>query len=146
MRLTIAPRTRWGRIRVLLIASILPVFFLLIWLFTIKMPGPSFSGPLPPLTPNQAQPRDELKRHVTALAHDIGVRSDEEYANVGRRVGSLVILERGNSAIMITDTAPYRNPFYHPPQDTPDQLDYDRMARVVHGLTHVVRAIANPDR
>src|SRR6266567_7785163 len=35
----------------LLIASILPIFFLLIWLFTIKMPGPSFSGPLPPLTP-----------------------------------------------------------------------------------------------
>jgi Zn-dependent M28 family amino/carboxypeptidase len=49
----------------------------------------------------------------------------------------------GYPAIMITDTAPYRNPFYHTPQDTPDKLDYDRMARVVHGLTHVVRALAN---
>src|SRR2546426_1815512 len=49
----------------------------------------------------------------------------------------------GYRAIMITDTAPYRNPFYHTPQDTPDKLDYDRMARVVHGLAHVVRAVAN---
>jgi len=49
----------------------------------------------------------------------------------------------GYHAIMITDTAPYRNPFYHAPQDTPDKLDYGRMARVVHGLTRVVRAIAN---
>ncbi|HEV8383065.1 MAG TPA: M28 family peptidase, partial [Gemmatimonadales bacterium] len=45
-------------------------------------------------------------------------------------------------AIMITDTAPYRNPFYHTPEDTADKLDFDRMARVVDGLTHVVRALA----
>ena len=49
----------------------------------------------------------------------------------------------GYRAIMITDTAPYRNPFYHTPQDTADKLDYARMARVVDGLTYVVRAIAN---
>src|SRR5262245_33307372 len=84
MRWALIPRTRWGRIRMLLIASILPIFFLVIWLFTIKMPGPSFSGPLPPLTPNQQQLRAELQRHVTVLAHDIGVRSDDEYGNVGR--------------------------------------------------------------
>jgi len=46
-------------------------------------------------------------------------------------------------AIMITDTALFRNPFYHTPEDTADKLDYGRMARVVHGLTHVVRALAN---
>jgi Zn-dependent M28 family amino/carboxypeptidase len=46
-------------------------------------------------------------------------------------------------AIMISDTAPYRYPFYHTPEDTPDKLDYDRMARVVDGLAHVVRALAN---
>jgi len=49
----------------------------------------------------------------------------------------------GYPAIMITDTALFRNPFYHTPQDTPDKLDYARMARVVHGMTHVVRALAN---
>lgn len=340
MRLAIVPRTRWGRIRMIAIASILPLFFLVIWLFTTKMPGPAFSGPLPPLTPNQEELRGELRRHVAMLAQEIGVRSDAQYANVQRaasyiertltalgyqvvsheftaynrtyrnleatlrgtnRPQEVVILgahydsarkapgaddnasgvagvlalarvfarerqtrtvrfvffpneeppsfptaamgsrhyatdarqrsdqivamlsiesigyydtEKGSQrypfplnlaypdvgdfigfvsnlrsrpllvraiaafrahaalptqgaaapswvpgvwwsdhwsfwregypAIMITDTAPYRNPFYHTPQDTPDKLDYDRMARVVHGLTHVVRAIANP--
>jgi Zn-dependent M28 family amino/carboxypeptidase len=50
----------------------------------------------------------------------------------------------GYPAIMITDTAPYRNPFYHTPADAPDKLDYARMARVVDGLTHVVRELATP--
>jgi hypothetical protein len=43
---------------------------------------------------------------------------------------------------MITDTAPFRNPFYHTTQDTPDKLDYDRMARVVGGLEAVVGDLA----
>ncbi len=332
---------RWGRIRLLAIASILPLLFLVIWLFTVKMPGPAFRGPLPPLTPNQELIRAGLQRHVQALAGEIGVRSDETYPNVQRaaayierrlkdlgytvvsqeytarnrnyrnieatlpgvpghahevvilgahydtaegapgaddnasgvagvlelarifaqerqartirfvffpneeppsfptadmgsrqyataarasndqivamlsiesigyydldkgsqrypfplnlaypNVGDFIgfvsnlksrsLLHRaigafrahatlptqgaaapawvpgvwwsdhwsfwrvGYPAIMITDTAPYRNPFYHTPQDTPDKLDYDRMARVVHGLTHVVRALAAP--
>lgn len=66
------------------IASILPLLFLIIWLFTVKMPGPAFSGPLPPLTPHQETLRAGLQRHVQALAGDIGVRSDETYANVQR--------------------------------------------------------------
>jgi Zn-dependent M28 family amino/carboxypeptidase len=49
---------------------------------------------------------------------------------------------QGYRAIMITDTAPFRNPFYHTPQDTPDKLDYDRMARVVDGLEAVVADLA----
>ena len=323
------------------LAAILPLLFLAIWLFTVKMPGPAFAGPLPPLTPNQELIRAGLQRDVQALAGDIGVRSDETYSNVQRaavyierrlkdlgftvmsqeytardhsyrnieatlsglpghahevvilgahydtaedapgaddnasgvagvlelarifaqehqartirfvffpneeppsfptadmgsrqyataarerndqivamlsiesigyydmdkgsqrypfplnlaypNVGDFIgfvsnlrsrsLLHRaigafrahatlptqgaaapawvpgvwwsdhwsfwrvGYPAIMITDTAPYRNPFYHTPQDTPDKLDYDRMARVVHGLTHVVRALAAP--
>jgi Zn-dependent M28 family amino/carboxypeptidase len=50
---------------------------------------------------------------------------------------------QGYRAIMITDTAPYRNPFYHTPDDTPDKLDYPRMARVVDGIGAVVRALAS---
>jgi hypothetical protein len=42
---------------------------------------------------------------------------------------------------MITDTAPYRNPHYHGATDTPDTLDYDRLARVVHGLSKMIRAL-----
>ena len=46
--------------------------------------------------------------------------------------------QQGYPAIMVTDTAPFRNPNYHQPTDKPDTLDYDRMARVVHGLVGVV--------
>ncbi len=337
--MAIVPRTRWGRIRMLAITGILPLLFLVIWLFTVKMPGPTFRGPLAALTPDQRQLRDALERHVRTLAQDIGVRSDQSYRNVERAaayiertltqlgyrvvpheysarglvwrnleatltgasrpqevvvvgahydsaeeapgaddnasgvagvlelarlfagtpqartirfvlfpneeppsfptaamgsrhyataarqrneqivammsiesigyydtekgsqrypfplnlaypdVGDFIgfvsnlksrpLLHRaidafrthatfptqgaaapswvpgvwwsdhwsfwreGYPAIMITDTAPYRYPFYHTPQDTPDKLDYDRMARVVDGLTHVVRALAN---
>src|SRR6267378_6980928 len=84
MRLGLIPRTRWGRIRMLVIASVLPVLFLVIWLFTVRMPGPAFVGRLPPLTPNQELIRAGLERHVRALAHDVGVRSNETYANVQR--------------------------------------------------------------
>jgi len=47
--------------------------------------------------------------------------------------------QEGYPAIMVTDTAPFRNPNYHLPTDKPDTLDYDRMARVTLGLFHVAR-------
>src|SRR6266446_3152291 len=75
---------RWGRIRMIAIAGILPLLILALWVFIVKMPGPAFSGPLPPLTPNQELIRAGLQRHVRVLAHDIGVRSDQTYANVLR--------------------------------------------------------------
>lgn len=40
----------------------------------------------------------------------------------------------GYPAVMITDTAFYRNPNYHTPDDTHDTLDYQRMAKVVYGV------------
>jgi hypothetical protein len=46
--------------------------------------------------------------------------------------------EEGYPAIMVTDTAVFRNPNYHQPTDKLDTLDYDRTARVVHGLLRVV--------
>lgn len=44
----------------------------------------------------------------------------------------------GYPAVMITATAPFRNPHYHTARDVPNTLDYDRMARVVLGLSHVL--------
>jgi Zn-dependent M28 family amino/carboxypeptidase len=41
-------------------------------------------------------------------------------------------------AVMVTDTAFYRNPHYHMDTDTPDTLDYTRFALVVDGLQAVV--------
>ena len=37
-------------------------------------------------------------------------------------------------AMMLTDTAFFRNPNYHMSTDTPDTLDYRRMAQVVEAL------------
>ncbi|THB65495.1 MAG: M28 family peptidase [Desulfovibrio sp.] len=48
----------------------------------------------------------------------------------------------GYPAAMVTDTAFKRNRNYHTPGDTPDTLDYDRMARVVHGMARVVADLA----
>ncbi len=48
----------------------------------------------------------------------------------------------GVPAIMVTDTAPFRYPHYHKASDTPDKVDYDRMARVVLGLKRVVLKLA----
>jgi hypothetical protein len=43
---------------------------------------------------------------------------------------------------MVTDTAPFRYPHYHEAEDTPDKLDYGRLARVVAGLERVVGELA----
>ena len=48
----------------------------------------------------------------------------------------------GYPALMVTDTALFRNPHYHAATDTPDTLDYERMAMVVEGLTGVVEELA----
>lgn len=44
----------------------------------------------------------------------------------------------GLPAVMVTDTAFLRNPNYHTSGDTPDTLDYRRMAQVVDGLYGVI--------
>jgi Zn-dependent M28 family amino/carboxypeptidase len=50
---------------------------------------------------------------------------------------------RGYRAVMVTDTAPFRYPSYHTEEDTLEKIDYDRLARVVGGLEHVVQELAN---
>jgi hypothetical protein len=46
--------------------------------------------------------------------------------------------QAGYPAVMVTDTALFRYPYYHTAEDTPDHIDYDRLARVVGGLERVV--------
>ncbi len=48
----------------------------------------------------------------------------------------------GVPALMITDTAPFRYPWYHLPGDTPEKVDYTKVARVVSGLEAMVRGWA----
>jgi Zn-dependent M28 family amino/carboxypeptidase len=42
--------------------------------------------------------------------------------------------DEGYKAVMVTDTAFYRNPHYHLPSDTIDKLDFRRMAELVKSL------------
>jgi Zn-dependent M28 family amino/carboxypeptidase len=44
----------------------------------------------------------------------------------------------GYAAIMVTDTAVFRNTNYHQPTDTPEKLDYVRLGRAVRGIDAVV--------
>ena len=50
--------------------------------------------------------------------------------------------EAGYAAMMVTDTAPFRYPWYHTAEDTPDKIDFERLAQVVDGLEHVAAALA----
>ena len=50
----------------------------------------------------------------------------------------------GFDAVMVTDTALYRNPHYHTRTDLPDTLGYEALARTTEGLLAVTRALASP--
>jgi Zn-dependent M28 family amino/carboxypeptidase len=50
--------------------------------------------------------------------------------------------DQGYPALMLTDTSFLRNPHYHEASDTPDTLDYDRMAAVTLGVAGGVAKLA----
>jgi len=50
----------------------------------------------------------------------------------------------GVPAVMVTDTAGFRDAHYHQPSDTPARLDYERAARLVVGLESVIAELAGP--
>jgi hypothetical protein len=53
--------------------------------------------------------------------------------------------EQNYPAVMVTDTAFFRYPHYHEPTDTPDRLNYPRMAEVVTGLAGMMSGlVGNP--
>jgi len=53
--------------------------------------------------------------------------------------------QEGYPAVMVTDTAMYRYPHYHEPEDTADKVDFERTARVVRGLEQVIAALVGHD-
>ena len=48
--------------------------------------------------------------------------------------------QHGYRAVMLTDTALYRYPHYHLGSDTPERLEYQRMAQVLAGCAAVIQA------
>ena len=61
-----------------------------------------------------------------------------------QRSDNLAYWRNGYPAIMVTDTANFRNDRYHTAADTAASLDYDNMARVVGGLAVMLRRLAAP--
>lgn len=48
----------------------------------------------------------------------------------------------GYPAIMVTDTVPFRNPYYHSGEDTPETLDLERLSWAVLGMKAVLLDLA----
>ena len=51
--------------------------------------------------------------------------------------------QEGYPGVMVTDTALFRYAPYHTREDTPDRVNYERMARVVAGLARVITTLAD---
>ena len=60
------------------------------------------------------------------------------------RSDNRAFLLHGHPAIMLTDTADFRNPDYHSPRDTVETIDRERFTLVVRGLAGAAYAIAGP--
>ena len=54
--------------------------------------------------------------------------------------------QEGYRAIMVTDTALFRYDHYHTSEDTPEKIDYNRLARVTEGLSHVITELADTQK
>ena len=52
----------------------------------------------------------------------------------------------GVPAVMLTDTANFRNPNYHKPTDTVETIDAERFTRVVRGVVGAVGEVAGEGR
>jgi Zn-dependent M28 family amino/carboxypeptidase len=71
-------------------------------------------------------------RHVATFSFIPGIFWSDHYS----------FWKHGYPAIMITDTAPYRYPWYHTAADTPDKVQYEPLARLTVGLFAMFAAMA----
>lgn len=82
--------------------------------------------------------RESSERIARSLARGLGdpalLLCDPGIGPLGRHFGRsdhLPFWELGVPALMVTDSADFRNPHYHQPSDLPDTLDYERLALIV---------------
>ena len=79
-----------------------------------------------------------LRRRIRTLRLNVPFAGDTElYFSDHRNYAP-----RGIPAVMVTDTAFLRNDRYHEAADTPDTLDYTRMAAVTEGVLDLLRSLA----
>lgn len=69
-----------------------------------------------------------------------GIAAPEDWPGVGWS-DHWSFWQAGYPAIMVTDTALFRNPYYHRVGDVSGKVDYDKMARVVEGLERMVESL-----
>ncbi len=90
----------------------------------------------------------QLLDHVVAIFQEqcrfpaIGVATDLKAAS---RSDHAPFWWQGYPAIFMSDTSEYRDPNYHRPTDTADQLNYDELARLTEGFIKTVRVLAAAD-
>jgi len=69
------PLVRFGIILLFTLLVVGLIGFSLLWFVMIRMPGTSFRGPIPPLSPEEEATRAQLQSHIFTLAGEIGERN-----------------------------------------------------------------------
>ncbi len=92
---------------------------------------------------NQARPMKQLFTEITDIpTYSINAPSAIEGVDFSDHRS---FWNEGYPAIMVTDTAFYRNKAYHTSEDTADRLDYPKMAQVVYGVYQFLKVVSNQD-
>ncbi len=92
--------------------------------------------------------RDLVKKSVASFRNS-GVPMPSEGLAAPKQVPGvdwsdhLYFLKHNVPALMVTDTAPYRYPYYHKAEDTIDKLDLAGTALVVQGMKTVIADLAS---
>ena len=76
---------------------------------------------------------DVRNRALTLPTHFPGAWSSDHWS----------FWREGYPAVMVTDTAPLRYPYYHSTEDTPDKVDFAWLTRVADAIVRVVRSFAH---
>ncbi|MCP9442683.1 MAG: M28 family peptidase, partial [Nitrospira sp.] len=84
-----------------------------------------------------------MSRHVPVIP--LIVPGNGELLPDTRRSDHTAFWEQGFPAVMLTDTANFRNPHYHQPSDTIETLNLDFMASVTEAVTAAILSLAGPE-
>lgn len=85
----------------------------------------------------------EFRRHAGIASY--GIAAPPSLVPDIRRSDHAMFWPLGIQAVMVTDTAGFRNPHYHRHSDLPETLDYAAMTRVVDSLATTFSTLADAD-
>lgn len=93
---------------------------------------------------SNTESRDLVRRAVrqfrkSAQFPSEGIAAPESWPGIGWS-DQWSFWQEGCPAIMITDTAVFRYPYYHTVSDTEEKVDFQKLARVVEGVKSVISA------